>query len=70
MTLADPETLSELYERHGNRLIQLDTDLLTEITEWWIGPGERIHTCAICEAVIEDQIEGCTWCAEENNLES
>jgi hypothetical protein len=68
MTLAEPETLSELYERHGNRLVQLDTDLLTEITTWWIGPGERVHTCAVCEAVVSDPIDGCFLCEYADEL--
>jgi hypothetical protein len=65
-TTTDPETLSDLRATYGNRLVQLETDLLTEIVTWWTGPGERIHTCAICEAVIEDQIEGCVLCAENS----
>jgi hypothetical protein len=66
MTLADPETLSDLRATYGNHLVQLDTDLLTEVTTWWTGPGLRAYTCACCEHLVDDPIEGCVLCAEEN----
>ena len=60
------QTVDDLRRVCGGDLVELETHVVSRVTVFWIAPGERVHTCVDCGAVVDGEFDECTVCMHED----